>query len=558
MPQHETADAQELGKMSEKLALLEARLSALEEKVQSGARQESFIKSIEDAGFSGGETVSVDETTIESNILEYGLSWIGIIVLLFGIGFLMMFVQKQTSSYLSSLIGYVAVTGVYILSRYLKNSHEHLAYMLNIGTHLLLYYVTLRLFFFSSPQAIPFKEVVVVLLLLAIGFQVYRSILLKSELIAAIAIFLILATSVFIDATHESLPMLIIAAATSLWLFYRHGWWRQMIFSIVVVYLAHILWLMGNPLMGHPIGGIQFPQFNLVYLFTYGVIFSLAPLVKQDERFKSNVYSSSVMVNGIFFFLALMLDVLLFYMKGYSGIFTWVFIACLGYSIFLKFRTERVFDSAFYAIFSFLALSAAVYGYTGLPGAYFFLSLQSVLVVSWALWFRSQFIVVVNTILFVSMLAVYMVSGTYLDTVNFTFAISAFVTARLINWQKMRLELKTENFRTIYLVCLFFTFAFALYKAVPPQYVTLAWTGASIFYFILSLVLKNRKYRWMAIIMLIVTAVYLFVVDLAQMEVGYRVIAFLFLAVVLFGTSLYFTKFLRKKKTQSMEEEAGS
>ncbi|MCX6280547.1 MAG: hypothetical protein NTU51_01125 [Bacteroidetes bacterium] len=544
--------------MSEKLALLEARLSALEEKVQSGARQESFIKSIEDAGFSGGETVSVDETTIESNILEYGLSWIGIIVLLFGIGFLMMFVQKQTSSYLSSLIGYVAVTGVYILSRYLKNSHEHLAYMLNIGTHLLLYYVTLRLFFFSSPQAIPFKEVVVVLLLLAIGFQVYRSILLKSELIAAIAIFLILATSVFIDATHESLPMLIIAAATSLWLFYRHGWWRQMIFSIVVVYLAHILWLMGNPLMGHPIGGIQFPQFNLVYLFTYGVIFSLAPLVKQDERFKSNVYSSSVMVNGIFFFLALMLDVLLFYMKGYSGIFTWVFIACLGYSIFLKFRTERVFDSAFYAIFSFLALSAAVYGYTGLPGAYFFLSLQSVLVVSWALWFRSQFIVVVNTILFVSMLAVYMVSGTYLDTVNFTFAISAFVTARLINWQKMRLELKTENFRTIYLVCLFFTFAFALYKAVPPQYVTLAWTGASIFYFILSLVLKNRKYRWMAIIMLIVTAVYLFVVDLAQMEVGYRVIAFLFLAVVLFGTSLYFTKFLRKKKTQSMEEEAGS
>ena len=58
----------------------------------------------------------------------------------------------------------------------------------------------------------------------------------------------------------------------------------------------------------------------------------------------------------------------------------------------------------------------------------------------------------------------------------------------------------------------------------------------------------------MAIIMLLVTAVYLFVVDLGHMEVGYRVIAFLFLAVVLFGTSLYFTKFLRKKKTQSSEE----
>ena len=553
MPQNETAENQEFGKISERLTRLEDRLSALEEKIISGSRQQKLMNGIEDAGFSDGETVAVDEITIESNILEYGLSWIGIVVLLFGIGFLMMFIRKQTNPYLSSLIGYIAVAVVYVLSRYLKNSHEHLSFMLNIGTHLLLFYVTMRLYFFSSPTVIPFKEAVVFLLLVAIGFQLYRAILMNSELVAAIAIFLVLATSAFCDLTHESLPLLTIAAAISLWLFYRYGWWRQMIFSIITIYLSHILWLMGNPVMGHPVSGLSGPHFNLIYLFSYGVLFSLAPLVKQNERFKENVYSTSVMVNGIFFFLVLMLDVLLFYVKSYSGIFAGVFIACLAYSIFLKFRTKRVFDSAFYAIFSFLALSAAVYGYTGLPGAYFFLSLQSVLVVSWALWFRSQFIVVINTILFTGMLLVYMISGTYLDTVNFTFALSAFLTARLINWQKIRLELKTEMFRTIYLVCLFFTFAFALYRAVPSQYVTPAWTGAAVVYFILSLVLKNRKYRWMAIIMLMVTAVYLFVVDLAHMEVGYRVIAFLFLAVVLFGTSLYFTKFLRKKKPRDSE-----
>jgi hypothetical protein len=554
MAQNETAEGQEFGKISERLARIEERLSALEDKAIAGSRQQDLMNRIEDSGFSGGETVSVDEITIESNILEYGLSWIGIVVLLFGIGFLMMFIRKQTNSYLSSLIGYSAVSVVYILSRYLKNSHEYLSFLLNIGAHLLLFYITMRLYFFSSPPVIPFKEAVVFLLLIVIGLQVYRSIRLNSELIAAIAIFLIQVTSAFCDLTHESLPLLTITAATSLWLFYRFGWWRQMIFAIITVYISHILWLMGNPVMGHPVGGLSSPQFNLIYLFSYGILFSLAPLVKQNERFKANVYSSSVMVNGIFFFLVLLLEVLLFYMKIYSSIFAAVFISCLAYSIFLKFRTERVFDSAFYAIFSFLALSAAVYGYTGLPGAYFFLSLQSVLVVSWALWFRSQFIVVVNTILFVGMLLVYMISGTYLDTVNFTFAISAFLTARIINWQRMRLELKTENFRTIYLVCLFFTFAFALYKAVPSQYVTLAWTGAAILYFIFSLVLKNRKYRWMAISMLLITAVYLFVVDLAHMEVGYRVIAFLFLAVVLFGTSLYFTKFLRKKKTKASGE----
>ena len=58
----------------------------------------------------------------------------------------------------------------------------------------------------------------------------------------------------------------------------------------------------------------------------------------------------------------------------------------------------------------------------------------------------------------------------------------------------------------------------------------------------------------MAIFMLLVTAVYLFTVDLAHMETGYRVIAFLFLAIVLFGSSLYFTKYLRKQKTNSSAE----
>ena len=554
MSKNEQMENQEFVKISERLALLEERLSSLENKVSSGSRQQQFIESIENGGISGGETVAVDETTIESNILEYGLSWVGIVVLMFGIGFLMMFIRKQTNVYITSLTGYLAVGLVYTLSRYLKNTHEHLAYMLNIGTHLLLYYVTMRLYFFSSPPAIPIKEVVVMLLLAVIAFQLYRSVKLNSELVAAIAIFLVQATSAFCDTTHESLPLLTLAAATSLWFFYRYGWWRQMIFAIITIYLSHIVWLMGNPVMGHPISGLSGPQFNLAYLFSYGLIFSMAALVKPDGRFKPGVFTSSIMVNGIFFFLVLLLEVLLFYMKTFSGIFAGVFVACLAYSIFLKFRTERVFDSAFYAIFSFLALSAAVYGYTGLPGAYFFLSLQSVLVVSWALWFRSQFIVVVNTILFASMLLVYMVSGTYLDTVNFTFAISAFLTARIINWQKMRLELKTENFRTIYLVCLFFTFAFALFRAVPSQYVTPAWTGASILYFLLSLILKNRKYRWMAIFMLLVTAVYLFTVDLAHMETGYRVIAFLFLAIVLFGSSLYFTKYLRKQKTNSSAE----
>ena len=39
----------------------------------------------------------------------------------------------------------------------------------------------------------------------------------------------------------------------------------------------------------------------------------------------------------------------------------------------------------------------------------------------------------------------------------------------------------------------------------------------------------------------------LFVVDLASLQVGYRVLAFLFLAIISLAASVYYTKRLRKK-----------
>jgi hypothetical protein len=280
--------------------------------------------------------------------------------------------------------------------------------------------------------------------------------------------------------------------------------------------------------MGHPTGAVHAHQFNLLYLFTYGTLYSLVPMVPKSERIGNSVYASVIVLNGVLFSLVMMMVVASFYPHNYVWIFGIIAATCLIYSVFLKFRTGRIFDPSFYACFSFMALSVAIYGYSKLPGAYLLLSLQSLLVVSWALWFRSRIIVVVNQ-------------------VNFAFAVTAFISARVLNWKKERLTLQTYMLRNSYLISLFFIVLFSLYHAVPPQYVTPSWTAAALIYFLLSLALKNVKYRWMAIATLMVTAVYLFVVDLAHMEVGYRVIAFLFLAFITLGASLYFTLRFRKR-----------
>ena len=88
---------------------------------------------------------------------------------------------------------------------------------------------------------------------------------------------------------------------------------------------------------------------------------------------------------------------------------------------------------------------------------------------------------------------------------------------------------------------------FSLQQVVPDQYVTLSWTIAAALYLVMSIVLHNIKYRWMAIFTFIATAIYLFVVDLANLQVGYRVLAFLFLALISLAASVYYTKKLKYK-----------
>jgi len=548
----ETQDhSAEIRELLDKVNSLEVRIGRIEGQIEKAVQGLASVHPDryrpEQSDNVADEELLMDKGLIESNIFEYGLAWFGSLVLLFGIIFLSNFARNYMNGLFASLIGYGAVTGVFFLAWYLRNSFAHLSFMLNLSAHLLLYYITLRLYFFIDNPVIPVKGVIIVLLLAVICAQIYFAILKNSELLATIALLLFLSTALFADESFVSLPLMILTAAFSLFLFTRFGWWRLMIATLIFVYSAQIIWLLNNPVMGHPIGAFAAHSYNLVSLFAYGLIYSTVPMIRQKGKFPDSIFPATILINGISFSAGLLFVIVSFYMNSYVWIFTMIFVLCLFYSIFLKYRTNRVFEPAFYAIYSFMALSIAVYGYSKLPNALWLLSMQSLLVVSWALWFRSKIIVVMNTVLFICILTIYMIFYPSVDKVNFAFVITAFISARIINWKKERLTLKTEMLRNTYLIALFLTMLFALYHAVSRQYVTLSWTGAAVFYFIMSLILKNFKYRWMAISTVVVTGFYLFFVDFSHLETGYRVLAFLCLAVISIGASLYFTKRIRKK-----------
>jgi hypothetical protein len=217
------------------------------------------------------------------------------------------------------------------------------------------------------------------------------------------------------------------------------------------------------------------------------------------------------------------------------------------FSVLLKYFSIWKFTPALYALYGFVSISIMFYGIWDFPRAYLLLSLQSLLVVSMALWFRSKIIVVMNIVLFVGLLTGYAASGSSQVLINFSFPIVAFISARIINWKKERLTIKTELIRNSYLTVLFITMLFAVYRSFPSQYITLSWTAVVLLYFLISIILKNVKYRYLAVATMAVTTIYLFAIDLARIGVIFRIIAFMFLAIISIGISVYYVRKIKKK-----------
>ena len=539
----------ELEKIESRLKSIETRLTRIESSLTRSEDANSY-RYDEKKGTAPSqvisETVNEEEKGLESQIGRFVLSWMGNIVLLLGITFLTEYIMGLGHQLLSVLLGYGAAASILFIAYYLKRSNVHLAFIFNLNGQLLLFFITLRLHFFSTAPLISDKTISIVLLMLLVSFQVYLAIRNKSRSYATLSVIFAIATGIMSDMTHVMLPLVILTATMTLFYFYRYDWQPLTILTILFTYICFFIWLFGNPVMGHPMQLLPEPHYGYIYLFGLGGCFSLLPIFRKDDGSSDDFIIGSVIVNGLLFTMLLILVSVKFFSTGYVGLFTIITISCLIYSTFLKSTSSWNFASAFYALYGFMAMSIALYGLFGFPRVYLLLSVQSLLVVSLALWFRNRLMVVMNSLLFLIILIVYLISSKSTDGVNFSFALAALISARIINWQKSRLQIKTDILRNQYLIVGFFMVLYALYHGVPRQFVTLSWTMAALLYFLLSFILKNVKYRYMALGTMISAAFYLFIVDLARIEVIYRVLAFLFLAVISIGISIYYTNRIKK------------
>src|SRR5450759_1686706 len=147
----------EMEKISRRLHSIELRLSRLESAFtitdkENLYRSEEQVQTVNPS--LNSVTLNEEDKGLESQIGRFGLAWLGNIVLLFGIVILTQYLMNLGHRFSSILFGYIIAASIFFLANYLKKTNDHLSFIFKINAVILLYYITLRLHFFSTSPVL--------------------------------------------------------------------------------------------------------------------------------------------------------------------------------------------------------------------------------------------------------------------------------------------------------------------------------------------------------------------------------------------------------------------
>ena len=332
--------------------------------------------------------------------------------------------------------------------------------------------------------------------------------------------------------------------------------WRSMASLVFVLAMAsYLVWAIGNPLVGNPPGILTEPGYAPLMILLWVVLLSILTMARPELELEDTpVQISGLLLCGLGF-LVFTLHSLLGFEDSFLFNQLLAFVVYLVLGLVFWIREKSTFSTFLYSMTGYAALSLALIKGFGIPEVFVALSLQSLVVIGTAIYFRSRFIVVANCLIFIGIILGYMALSREELGMSIGFGVVALVSARVLNWQKDRLALQTDLMRVTYLVITFLVFPYALYYLVPRVWVAVAWAGLALFYYAMNLVIRNRRYRWMGHATLLLTALYVIVIGTSQLESHYRILSFLVLGSIMLVVSVVFTTMRARRKREEKGEE---
>jgi hypothetical protein len=301
-----------------------------------------------------------------------------------------------------------------------------------------------------------------------------------------------------IVSTQPYFLFLTVAALSLLTVYFtlKYFWRNLLIYGITLTFTTHFIWFINSPFpfLGNEFQLLDSPTANIYFVLLYILIFAAGILLRGENVAEDQPVIVSALLSSFGAYALFLILTLLKFKSDFalSNIMAGGLFIVLATIFWI--REKSKYSTFFYAITGYTALTMAIIARFDPPDFFIWLCLQSLLVITTAIWFRSKFIIVANFVIFVIMFLVNLILIEVISIaaaeenpfVNLSFGFAAVASARILNWQKQRLELKTDLMRTAYLVLAFVVFPYALYHLLPGGYVSSSWVALTVFYYTLS------------------------------------------------------------------------
>lgn len=478
---------------------------------------------------------------LEFRIGQFWFAKLGIFVFLIGCLIANTLPFDGIHQFIPSVVEFILGLGLIMVGQIGKQRIPYLqGYLLGSG-FVVIYLAALRLYFFSPNPIItglfvelPIIYFIAILLILA---AVKRN----SPYLTVLGITALCISALVSDFTYLIFTTLVSVSVLGSYLKTKFGWHILFNFIIGLVYFVHLLWFINNPLMGNQLKLLLDFPLNLLFILIYNFIFSLS--FQTDKNYEENLISGAgILINtaigyGLFLLITILSNPV--FAQGYNLIASIIFLV---FAVLFYTKNKSQMATFFYAMTGYGALSIAIILQFDKPDFFLWLCWQSVLVVSTAIWFRSKFIIVANFFIYLLIFLAFLILTGTTGGISLSFGIVSLLSARILNWKKDQLELKTEQMRNAYLLTALLIIPYSLYHLFPSGLVAIAWIIVAILYYVLSILLKNIKYRWMSLATFLLTVLYVFVIGITSSETSYKILSFLVLGVALVILSIIYAK----------------
>jgi hypothetical protein len=543
----ENVDRERVKRLEQRVARLEAHL---------GLRGEITPDRAEMPPPALAPVFSERQTTEEEFEFELGQHWFalaGIAILTTGVAFLLSLPHASLPLALPSVAGVALAAILVAVSHVCPRSLSQVAGYLRGAGMALLGFAALRLFFFGPQAAMDFHGVAAHGILFAVtAVNLTLGLRRRSPWLIGLAMLIGCAIAVSVGTATLVLGSIAALAIVAVMVDRRQPWPALLLLALFLIPLTYCAWASGNPFRTGAVHFVAEPRWAPEVLLALVLLMGASPLLRphpaDDPTTNVAAFLNCALGYGVY-----LVHTFAAFPTQFAVLNGIAAIALLGLGMAFFRRTESRVSTFFYAMTGYAALSLAILKVSSAPNVFVWLSLQSVVVVATAIWFRSRFIVVANFFIFAAIVVAYTALTKHESGISVGFGLVALVTARILNWKQHRLELKTELMRNAYLVSAFAIFPYAAYHLVSAKHVALVWIALAAAYYLLNFAVRNQKYRWMGHGTLVLATVYVVGAGVSRFEPVYRVLSFLVLGATLLTVSLLFAR-ARRRQPANLDE----